>query len=133
MSASDVGVRKALENVLRFSDSAIQALDADDLNASDKKRLTVFVYLFGAVNGAAQQESLLPPQVHAVTLAFFQHVFEMSPTESARVSQWCIDQTDGGSSWKPVIHAGLKAFLSWKGGELLNPANDLTARIQSVA
>ena len=132
MSAADVVVRKVLEDVLRFSDSAIQALDPDELNASDQKRLTVFVYLFGAVNGAAQQESLLPPQVHAVTITFFQHVFEMSPIESARVSQWCIDQTDAQSLWKSSIHAGMDAFLRWKGGMLLDPASDLVARIRSV-
>lgn len=133
MSASDVEVRRVVESVLQFSDLAMQALDADELNASDQKRLTVFLYLFGAVNGAARKDSLSPPQVHAVSLALFQSVFDMSSTESARVSQWCIDQTGGGSSWKSVIHAGLDAFLRWKDGELLNPANDLTACVRTAS
>ena len=61
-------IQAAISAVVPFADGVFSALDADELNASDQKRLTLFAYLFGGVHGAARHENLTPPQAHAVTL-----------------------------------------------------------------
>jgi hypothetical protein len=88
-------------------------------------RLSVFLYVFGAANGAAMKVGLSPPDVHALALIAFQTLFEMSNAESARVAQWCIDQTDSRSPWSLVIHAGLKAYQDWSGGKIAAPSESL--------
>ncbi len=131
MSAPGNDSSRVFERALKFGGLAMSGFDPDDLNASEVKRLALFAYLFGAANGAGKQGALSPPKVHAVSLAMFQEFFEMSAAESARVSQWCIDQTDARSPWNPIVHAGLEAYLRWSSGELPNPAEDLKSYIQS--
>lgn len=104
--------------------------DIDD----EQERQVLGAYLFGMINGLAQEMNINPVEVQSAMIQTLNEKLHYSLETAVQFSQFLIDSTD--RSFHPtmfaIIHRGLEGYYMYKGGNSNELARDFRVIIETV-
>ena len=125
--SQDTPEKRMVNRIVDYANCLLNT-HADQVNASEDRRIAFMVFLFGGLTALALREGMTAAQAHAVGITLFHKCFQMSTEESVGMARFCIKASGRGSPWSGAFHEGADEFLAWHA----NPDDFAPSRLGAV-